>query len=98
MLQFCGVTRDQLPFIADVNPDKFGCFTPGTLIPIISESEARAMKPDCFMVLPWHFRDGIVEREAAFLDRGGRLLFPLPRFELVSAAERVVGCGAGMSS
>lgn len=91
MLQFCGVTRAQLPFIADVNPDKFGCFTPGTLIPIISESEARAMKPDCFMVLPWHFRDGIVEREAAFLERGGQLLFPLPRFELVSAAERVAG-------
>jgi hypothetical protein len=95
MLQFCGITRDQLPFIADVNPDKLGCFTPGTLIPIISESEARAMNPDCFMVLPWHFRDNIVEREGAFLDRGGRLLFPLPHFEVVSAPEHVLRAELG---
>jgi NDP-4-keto-2,6-dideoxyhexose 3-C-methyltransferase len=90
MLQFCGVTRDQLPFIADVNPDKFGCFTPGTLIPIISESDAHAMDPACFIVLPWHFRDNIVEREAAYLNRGGRLLFPLPQFEVVSATKSVL--------
>ena len=95
MLQFCGITRDQLPFIADVNPDKLGCFTPGTLLPIISESEARAMNPDCFMVLPWHFRDNIVEREGAFLDRGGRLLFPLPHFEVVSAPEHVLRAELG---
>jgi hypothetical protein len=43
-------------YIAEVNKDKFGCYTPGTLIPIISETEARAMKPDYFMVLPWHFK------------------------------------------
>ena len=89
MLQFCGINRDNLPAIADVNPDKFGCFTPGTLIPIISEAEAHALAPDCFVVLPWHFRDNIVEREAAFLKRGGRLLFPLPDFELVGANKDV---------
>jgi hypothetical protein len=82
------VTRNELSFIADVNPDKFGSLTPGTHIPIISEPEAHAMNPDCFMVLPWHFRDNIIEREAAFLNRGGSLLFPLPRFEEVNAANR----------
>jgi hypothetical protein len=90
MLQFCKLTRGHLPFIADVNPDKFGSLTPGTLIPIISESEARAMNPDCFMVLPWHFRKNIIKREAAFLNRGKTLLFPLPRLELVGAAETVL--------
>ena len=58
--------------IAEVNPDKFGHVTPGTHIPIISETEARAMKPDYFLVLPWHFKDGIVQREAEFLAAAAR--------------------------
>ena len=85
ILQFTGIDRDLLPAIAEVNEDKFGCVTPGTWIPIISEAEARARKPDYFLVFPWHFRTGIVEREAAYLAAGGRLLFPLPSIDVVSA-------------
>lgn len=83
LLQFCGVTTAELPAIAEINPDKFGAFTPGTNLPIISEAEARAMQPDYFLVLPWHFKDGIVQREAEFLARGGRLIFPFPEIEIV---------------
>ena len=83
VLQFCGITPAELPVIAEVNPDKFGAFTPGTHIPIVSEAEARAMKPDYFLVLPWHFKDGIVQREAKFLADGGRLIFPFPEIEIV---------------
>jgi hypothetical protein len=82
LLQYCGITKAEMPFIAEVNKDKFGCFTPGTLIPIISEKEAREMKPDFFFVLPWHFRKGIIEREKVFLESGGKLVFPLPRIEV----------------
>ena len=60
LLQFCGFTEREIPAIAEVNPDKFGCFTPGTGIPIVSEEEARAMGPDYFLVLPWHFKEGIL--------------------------------------
>jgi len=83
VLQFCGIGPDLLPCIAEVNEDKFGAFTPGTGIPIISEAEARAMQPDYFLVLPWHFRDGILRREAEFLARGGRMIFPFPEIEIV---------------
>lgn len=83
LLQFCGLTPEEIPAIADVNPDKFGCFTPGTHIPIVSEEEAREMNPDFFLVLPWHFKAGIVERERAFLERGGRMIFPFPEIEIV---------------
>jgi hypothetical protein len=83
LLQHCGISRDLLPAIAEVNEDKFGCFTPGTSIPIISEAEAHAMKPDYFFVLPWHFRSNIIEREQAFLKRGGKLIFPLPTIGIV---------------
>jgi hypothetical protein len=84
LLQHCGITRDLLPAIAEVNKDKFGCFTPGTHIPIISESEAHAMRPDYLLVLPWHFRENILQRESAFLERGGKMIFPLPVVEVVA--------------
>ncbi|MBL8012258.1 MAG: class I SAM-dependent methyltransferase [Candidatus Omnitrophica bacterium] len=84
ILQYCSLTARDIPYIAEVNPDKFGRFTPGTVIPIISEQEAHAMKPDYFLVLPWHFKDNIIQRERAYLDSGGALVFPLPQIEVIS--------------
>jgi hypothetical protein len=83
VLQFCGITEKEVCAIAEVNPDKFGRFTPGSNIPIISEAEARAMNPDYFLVLPWHFKEGIVKREQAFLDAGGKMIFPFPEIEII---------------
>jgi hypothetical protein len=78
LLQFCGIDERLIPCIADVNERKFGCFTPGTKIPIVSEAEARALKPDCMLVLPWHFKANLLAREADYLAGGGAMLFPLP--------------------
>lgn len=83
LLQFCGITEEYVSAIADVNSDKFGAFTPGTHIPIVSEEQARAMHPDYFLVLPWHFKEGILRREQAFLDSGGKMIFPFPEIEIV---------------
>jgi len=89
ILQYCGITPDLVQCIAEINPDKFGHETPGTRIPIVSEAEARAQRPNYFLVLPWHFRRGIVAREQSFLSEGGRLIFPLPALEICSAASLV---------
>jgi len=83
VLQFCGIGPDTVEAIAEVNEDKFGAFTPGTHIPIVSEAQSRAMKPDYFLVLPWHFKDGILAREAEFLASGGKMIFPFPEIEIV---------------
>jgi len=83
VLQFCGLTSKEIPAIAEVNKEKFGKFTPGTHIPIISEAEARAMKPDYFLVLPWHFKDSILRREKQYLTDGGKFIFPFPEVEII---------------
>ena len=82
-LQFCGLTAKDIPAIAEVNAEKFGRVTPGTHIPIISEAEAKAMRPDYFLVLPWHFKDGILRREKEYLANGGRFIFPFPEIEII---------------
>ncbi len=83
LLQYCGIGPELLPCIAEVNQDKFGAYTPGTGIPIVSEQDARQQHPDYFMVLPWHFRPGIVAKETEYVNGGGQLVFPLPEFEVV---------------
>ena len=83
LLQFCNLNNKLIPAIAEINPNKFGCKTPGTSIPIISEEEAKSYKPDYFLVLPWHFRNGIINRELDYLNNGGKLIFPLPTIEIV---------------
>jgi hypothetical protein len=83
ILQYCEINTDLIPYIAEVNEDKFGSFTPGTLIPIISEKEAKDMNPDYLIVFPWHFKKNIIEREKDFLAKGGKLIFPLPKIEII---------------
>jgi hypothetical protein len=83
ILQYCGLGPELVPCVAEVNEDKFGAFTPGTKIPIVSEADAFAQKPDYLLVLPWHFRRGLLERGKGFVEAGGRYLFPLPRIEVV---------------
>lgn len=82
LLQYCGITGKEMPCIAEVNEDKFGSFTPGTLIPIVSEAAAKRMYPDYFFVLPWHFKAGILNREREFQEKGGKFIFPLPDFNI----------------
>jgi hypothetical protein len=83
MLQYCGFTTADIPAIADVNEYKFGRQTPGTNIPIVSEADAKKSGVDYFLVLPWHFKDNIIEREKEFLASGGKLIFPLPNIEII---------------
>lgn len=83
ILQYCGLSTREIPYIAEINEFKFGRLTPGTKIPIISEIEAKALNPDYFMVLPWHFKEHIVNRELQYLNTGGHLFFPLPKLEIL---------------
>ncbi len=83
LLQFFNIGSDLITAIAERNPDKWGKKTIGTLIPIVSEEEARAAQPDYFFVLPWHFIDEFVEREVEFRKRGGKFIVPLPEFKII---------------
>ncbi len=83
ILQWCGLDNTIIDYASDRNPDKDGARTIGTDIPIISEEKSRAMKPDYYLVLPWHFKDEFLEREKIFLDEGGGFIFPLPTIEII---------------
>jgi len=69
--------------IGEINPDKFGCVTPGTSIPIVPESYVlEHANAGYLLILPYHFRDGFIERTAEYVKYGGKLIFPLPTLEV----------------
>ena len=71
-----------IPYAVERNPEKFGRYTPGSFIPIISEKRSRALNPDFFLVMPWHFKKKLFQ-EKIFLKKGGKLIFPLPNIHMV---------------
>lgn len=75
VLQFCKVDSSLIYAVGEVNPDKFGAFTPGTLLDIVDEKDVLAAKPDYLLVLPWHFR-AFFESQPRYA--GLNLVFPLP--------------------
>jgi NDP-4-keto-2,6-dideoxyhexose 3-C-methyltransferase len=85
LLQYYGLDHSLISAAVERNPRKWGLKTVGTLIPIISEEDARKEQPDYFLVLPWHFRTEFVHRESEYLQDGGKMIFPLPEFEIVKA-------------
>lgn len=82
ILQWCNIDHTLIEYAAERNPDKYGARTLGTDIPIISEAESRAMNPDYYLVLPWHFRAEFLEREKEALEKGTGFIFPLPKIEI----------------
>lgn len=80
LLQHYGITTEHIDVIGEVNDEKFGCQTPGSAIPIVSEDELLSENPDYLLILPWHFRS-FFENSPKF--KGRKLIFPLPTVEIV---------------
>ena len=83
ILQFCNINNKLMPYIVDINPYKRNKYTPGTNIKIINDLDLKAKKFDYLVVLPWHFRDFIIEKEKNYLKKGKKLIFPLPDIEII---------------
>jgi hypothetical protein len=82
LLQLLNMDKKSLRAIGEINPDKFGRFTPGTKIPIVDERDLFSEPTKQALVLPWHFRENIIPKQRLFLENGGQLIFPLPDLEI----------------
>ena len=83
ILQYCNIDKNDLKFIADVNLEKKNKNTPGSLIKITDEKAIKKYNPDYILVLPWHFKNFILQKEKKYLNEGGKMIFPLPDIEIV---------------
>jgi 2-polyprenyl-3-methyl-5-hydroxy-6-metoxy-1,4-benzoquinol methylase len=78
LLNYCGIRTDFLEFTVDRSAYKQGKFLPGTHIPIHHPDRIRERKPDYVLILPWNFKDEIVEQMAYIREWGGKFILPIP--------------------
>ena len=83
VLNQCGITSKELPFICDENPYKFDKYTPGSNIKIISKDQMRQKKPKYLLILIWSFRSEVIKQEEEYIKAGGKLIFHLPMFHII---------------
>ena len=83
LLQYFNINNKKIKFVAERNKNKYGLVTPGTRIKIISEKLSRALRPDYYLVLPWHFKKEILLREKKTRNNGTKFIFPLPSFKVI---------------
>jgi NDP-4-keto-2,6-dideoxyhexose 3-C-methyltransferase len=84
VLNYCNINSDQMSYICDANKQKFGKYTPGTNIKIISKEKMRELKPKYVLVLIWSFRSEIIKQELSYIKKGGNLIFHLPKFHIIN--------------
>ena len=82
LLNYCGIRTDFLDFTVDRNPYKHGKFLPGTHIPIYPTEKIREAKPDYLFILPWNFKDEIIEQNAFIREWKGKFVVPIPEVEI----------------
>lgn len=81
-LNYAGIRKDYISFVADRNPEKTGKHMPGSRIPIVQESRIREEKPDFIVILPWNLRREIMDQLAYVGEWGGRFVVAVPRVEV----------------
>ena len=78
LLNFCGVTADDISMVADRNPYKQSKWLPGTHIPVVSLEHMMEAKPDFVLILPWNLENEIRGQLAGIAGWGGRFVTPVP--------------------
>ncbi len=78
LLNFAGIGREVLEFVADRNVHKQGRYIPGVRLPIVSPQRILEAQPDYLLILPWNFKEEIMQQQAEFQRRGGRFIVPVP--------------------
>ena len=83
VLQYYGLDKKHIKYAAERSPEKWGKYTIGSGIEIISEKKARMLKPDYFFVTPWGFIEEFKKREVNWLKNGGKFIVPFPKLKII---------------
>jgi len=79
LLNYCSIGKDIVEYTVDENPHKQGLFLPGTHIPIYKPTKIMETKPDYVIILPWNFKEEIMEQMKEVFTWGGKFVTFIPK-------------------
>lgn len=82
LVNYCGIHKDLLPFVADTSPVKQGKFMPGSRIPVLTEQAIRDARPDYILILPWNLKDEISKQLSYVREWGCQFVTTIPCLEV----------------
>jgi hypothetical protein len=83
LINYCGIKKDLLAFVADASPHKQGRYLPGSHIPVVPEDEIKRFQPDYVLVLPWNIKNEIIAQLAYIRSWNGRFVLSNPDISVV---------------
>jgi hypothetical protein len=83
LLNYCGFGTRELAFITEKSKLKIGRYSPGGYIPIREDAALLDEKVDYALLLAWNFAPEIIKNTAAFKEKGGKYLIPIPSPKIV---------------
>ena len=82
-MNYCGLTADDVEFVADRSPHNQGKLMPGVHVPVVSAEELVKRAPEVTLLLAWNFADEILRQQTAYREAGVHYLIPVPEVRLV---------------
>ena len=82
LLNYCGIRTDLIDYTVDRNPYKHGKYLPGTHIPIFPPEKIMETRPDYLLILPWNFKEEIMEQNYFIKEWGGQFVVPIPEVKV----------------
>jgi SAM-dependent methyltransferase len=78
LLNYCGIGRETLEFVADRSTVKQGLYTPGTHLEVKPPEALLSERPNDVLLLTWNFAEEILEQQTPYREQGGRFIIPVP--------------------
>ena len=81
-LNYCGIKPDLIEYVVDDTPSKQGKFLPQNHIPIFPRSRLREGKPDIIVIIPWNFKEEIIQKLGFAKEWGAKFVTYIPELAI----------------
>ena len=81
-MNYCGLKSDVIEYVADDTPSKQGAYLPQSRIPVVSQEHLKTHQPDIIVILPWNFKNEILDKLSYAKKWGAKLVTYIPRLEI----------------